>query len=62
MWNRGKRSVGLGLTNRRLLSYGIKDYISKVDLRTNSHFFVGYDVTHLQENFLAAATKPFSAA
>jgi hypothetical protein len=60
MWNRGKRSVGLGLTNREIAELRYQGLYQVVDLRTNFYFSYFYDVTRsLQENFLATATKPF---
>lgn len=60
MWNRGKRSVGLGLSNREIAELRYQGLYQVVDLAKNFYFSYTYDLTRsLQENFLAATTKPF---
>jgi phosphatidylinositol 3,5-bisphosphate 5-phosphatase len=60
MWNRGKRSVGLGLTNREIAELRYQGLYQVVDLTKNFYFSYTYDITRsLQENFLATTTKPF---
>jgi hypothetical protein len=60
MWNRGKRSVGLGLTNREIAELRYQGLYQVVDLTKNFYFSYTYDVTRsLQENFHATAAKPF---
>ena len=60
MWNRGKRSVGLGLTNREIAELRYQGLYQVVDLTKNFYFSYTYDITRsLQENFLAAKKKPF---
>ena len=60
MWNRGKRSVGLGLTNREIAELRYQGLYQVVDLTKNFYFSYTYDVTRsLQENFLATKSKPF---
>jgi hypothetical protein len=60
MWNRGKRSVGLGLTNREIAELRYQGLYQVVDLTKNFYFSYTYDLTHsLQENFLSTTTKPF---
>ena len=60
MWNRGKRSVGLGLTNREIAELRYQGLYQVVDLTKNFYFSYTYDVTRsLQENFLATKAKPF---
>jgi len=59
MWNRGKRSVGLGLTNREIAELRYQGLYQVVDLTKNFYFSYTYDLTRsLQENFLATTTKP----
>ena len=60
MWNRGKRSVGLGLTNREIAELRYQGLYQVVDLTKNFYFSYTYDMTRsLQENFLANTTQPF---
>ncbi|KAL3913772.1 MAG: hypothetical protein SGILL_006361, partial [Bacillariaceae sp.] len=60
MWNRGKRSVGLGLTNREIAELRYQGLYQVVDLTKNFFFSYTYDLTRsLQENFLANASQPF---
>lgn len=60
MWNRGKRSVGLGLTNREIAELRYQGLYQVVDLTKNFFFSYTYDLTRsLQENFLAMTSKPF---
>ncbi|GKY92743.1 hypothetical protein MPSEU_000244300 [Mayamaea pseudoterrestris] len=60
MWNRGKRSVGLGLSNREIAELRYQGLYQVVDLQKNFYFSYSYDLTRtLQENFLAATTQPF---
>lgn len=60
MWNRGKRSVGLGLSNREIAELRYQGLYQVVDLTKNHYFSYTYDITRsLQENFLANTTKPF---
>ncbi|KAL3921164.1 MAG: hypothetical protein SGILL_002890 [Bacillariaceae sp.] len=60
MWNRGKRSVGLGLTNREIAELRYQGLYQVIDLTKNFFFSYTYDLTRsLQENFLANASQPF---
>jgi hypothetical protein len=60
MWNRGKRSVGLGLTNREIAELRYQGLYQVVDMTKGFYFSYMYDLTRsLQENFLATATQPF---
>jgi hypothetical protein len=60
MWNRGKRSVGLGLTNREIAELRYQGLYQVVDLTKNFYFSYTYDLTRsLQENFLVTTTQPF---
>jgi hypothetical protein len=60
MWNRGKRSVGLGLTNREIAELRYQGLYQVVDLTKNFFFSYTYDLTRsLQENFLSATSQPF---
>lgn len=60
MWNRGKRSVGLGLTNREIAELRYQGLYQVVDLTKNFLFSYSYDLTRsLQDNFLAVTAKPF---
>lgn len=60
MWNRGKRSVGLGLTNREIAELRYQGLYQVVDLTKNFFFSYTYDITRsLQENFLAMSSQPF---
>ena len=60
MWNRGKRSVGLGLTNREIAELRYQGLYQVVDLTKNFFFSYTYDLSRsLQENFLATSVKPF---
>jgi phosphatidylinositol 3,5-bisphosphate 5-phosphatase len=60
MWNRGKRSVGLGLTNREIAELRYQGLYQVIDLTKNFFFSYTYDLTRsLQENFLANTCQPF---
>ena len=60
MWNRGKRSVGLGLTNREIAELRYQGLYQVVDLTKNFFFSYTYDLTRsLQENFLSNSSQPF---
>jgi hypothetical protein len=60
MWNRGKRSVGLGLTNREIAELRYQGLYQVVDLTKNFYFSYTYEITRsLQENFLANTTRIF---
>ena len=60
MWNRGKRSVGLGLSNREIAELRYQGLYQVVDLTKNFFFSYTYDLTRsLQENFLAMTGRPF---
>eukprot|EP00980_Cylindrotheca_fusiformis_P017860 scaffold5653_cov147-Cylindrotheca_fusiformis.AAC.22 len=60
MWNRGKRSVGLGLTNREIAELRYQGLYQVVDLTKNFFFSYTYDLTRsLQENFLTNTSQPF---
>jgi len=60
MWNRGKRSVGLGLTNREIAELRYQGLYQVVDLTKNFFFSYTYDLTRsLQENFLGMTSRPF---
>lgn len=60
MWNRGKRSVGLGLTNREIAELRYQGLYQVVDLTKNFFFSYTYDLTKsLQENFLSNTSQPF---
>jgi hypothetical protein len=60
MWNRGKRSVGLGLTNREIAELRYQGLYQVVDLTKNFFFSYSYDLTRsLQENFLTNTSQPF---
>jgi hypothetical protein len=59
-WNRGKRQIGLGLSNRELGELRYQGLYQVVDLTKNFYFSYTYDLTrNLQENFLMTTTKPF---
>jgi phosphatidylinositol 3,5-bisphosphate 5-phosphatase len=60
MWNRGKRSVGLGLTNREIAELRYQGLYQVVDLTKNFYFSYSYDLSRsLQQNFLTASARPF---
>lgn len=60
MWNKGKRSVGLGLTNREIAELRYQGLYQVVDLSKNFFFSYTYDLTRsLQENFLSNTSQPF---
>ncbi len=60
MWNRGKRSVGLGLTNREIAELRYQGLYQVVDLTKNFYYSYTYDITRsLQENFLINTSKIF---
>jgi hypothetical protein len=60
MWNRGKRSVGLGLTNREIAELRYQGLYQVVDFSKNFYFSYSYDLTRsLQENILATTSQPF---
>ena len=59
MWNRGKRSVGLGLTNREIAELRYQGLYQVMDLTKGFYFSYTYDLTRsLQENFLLTAKQP----
>ena len=59
MWNRGKRSVGLGLTNREIAELRYQGLYQVVDLTKNFYFSYTYDLSRsLQQNFHATTTRP----
>lgn len=59
MWNRGKRSVGLGLTNREIAELRYQGLYQVVDLTKNFLFSYTYDLTRsLQDNFLITTATP----
>lgn len=59
MWNRGKRSVGLGLSNREIAELRYQGLYQVVDLTKNFFFSYTYDLTRsLQENFLGMTSRP----
>ncbi|EJK47151.1 hypothetical protein THAOC_34153, partial [Thalassiosira oceanica] len=63
MWNRGKRSVGLGLSNREIAELRYQGLYQVVDLAKNFFFSYTYDLTRsLQENFLAMTSRPVPPA
>ncbi len=63
MWNRGKRSVGLGLSNREIAELRYQGLYQVVDLTKNFFFSYTYDLTRsLQENFLGMTSRPFPPA
>ena len=58
MWNKGKRSVGLGLTNREIAELRYQGLYQVVDLTKNFFFSYTYDLTRsLQENFLSTTSQ-----
>jgi len=60
MWNRGKRSVGLGLSNREIAELRYQGLYQVIDLTKNFFFSYTYDLTRsLQENFLGMTSRPF---
>lgn len=60
MWIKGKRSVGLGLSNREMSELRYQGLYQVIDLGKNFFFSYTYDLTRtLQENILATTTKPF---
>jgi len=60
MWNRGKRSVGLGLTPREIAELRYFELYQVIDLTKNFFFSYTYDVTRsLQENFLTMTSQPY---
>lgn len=60
MWNRGKRSVGLGLSNREIAELRYQGLYQVIDLTKNFFFSYTYDLTRsLQENFLSMTSRPF---
>ena len=61
MWNRGKRSVGLGFTNSEMAELRYQGLYQVMDLTKNNFFFsYTYDITKsLQDNFLAMQVQPF---
>ena len=59
MWNRGKRSVGLGLSNREIAELRYQGLYQVIDLTKNFFFSYTYDLTRsLQENFLGMTSRP----
>ena len=60
MWNRGKRSLNLGLTNRELAELRYQGLYQVVDLTKDFFFSYTYDITRsLQENVLAMTSQTF---
>ena len=60
MWNRGKRSVGLGLTNREIAELRYQTLYQEVEFTKNFYFSYTYDLTRsLQDNYLATTSRPF---
>ena len=60
MWNRGKRSLNLGLTNRELAELHYQGIYQVVDLEKDFFFSYTYDITRsLQQNVLTMATQSF---
>ena len=60
MWNRGKRSVGLGLSPREIAELRYQGLYQVVDLTKNFYFSYTYDMTRsLQENMLLYRSRPF---
>lgn len=58
MWNRGKRSLNLGLTNRELAELRYQGLYQVVDLNKDFFFSYTYDMTRsLQDNTLAMTSK-----
>jgi phosphatidylinositol 3,5-bisphosphate 5-phosphatase len=59
MWNRGKRSVGLGLTNREIAELRYQGLFQVVDLTKNFYFSYTYELTRsVQENYCICSNKP----
>lgn len=60
MWNRGKRSLNLGLTNRELAELHYQGIYQVVDLEKDFFFSYTYDITRsLQQNMLTMASQTF---
>jgi len=60
LWNHGKRSVGLGLTNREIAELRYQGLYQVIDMSKNFFFSYNYDMTRsLQDNFLSFTSKPF---
>ena len=60
MWNRGKRSLNLGLTNRELAELHYQGIYQVVDLEKDFFFSYTYDITRsLQQNVLTMASQSF---
>jgi hypothetical protein len=72
MWNRGKRSVGLGLTNREIAELRYQGLYQVVDLSKNFFFSYTYDLVrtfccvlllppnHLLNNFVVVKDSKFT--
>jgi hypothetical protein len=59
MWNRGKRSVGLGLSPREIAELRYQGLYQVIDLTKNFYFSYTYDMTRsLQENILIFQSRP----
>lgn len=59
MWNRGKRSVGLGLSPREIAELRYQGLYQVIDLTKNFYFSYTYDMTRsLQENILIYQSRP----
>jgi len=60
LWNQGKRSVGLGLTNREIAELRYQGLYQVFDLSKNFFFSYSYDLTRtLQDNFLFMQSNMF---
>jgi len=60
MWNRGKRSLNLGLTSRELAELHYQGIYQVVDLEKDFFFSYTYDITRsLQQNVLTMASQSF---
>jgi len=60
MWNKGKRSVGLGRDDREIAELRYQGLFQFIDLTKNFLFSYTYDLTNsLQHNMLSMMTKPF---
>lgn len=59
MWTRGKRSVGLGLSNREIAELRYQGIYQVLDLSKSFFFSYTYDLTRtLQENFMSTTCRP----
>jgi hypothetical protein len=60
MWNRGKRSLNLGLTPRELAELRYSTLYQVVDLTKNFFFSYTYDLTQsLQQNMLTMTSRTY---